>query len=986
MARTVRSSAELKNLPAYRLEYEEHVPDCNGQGMLFRHIKSGARVSVISNEDENKVFCISFRTTPTDDTGVAHITEHSVLCGSEKYPPKDPFMELEKSSLNTFLNAFTYPDKTCYPVASCNDADFANLSDVYMDAVFHPNTYRHEEIFRQEGWRYELNSKDEPITINGVVYSEMKGAFSSAEDRLYRELTHALFPDTTYGVESGGDPQAIPDLTYEQFLDFHRRYYHPTNSYIYIYGNMDVEERLEWLDREYLSKYDVQPVDSGVRFQEPCGVSEVHSFYPIGEDDPEEDAGYLSWAFTLGKFDDLLETAAMGVLTDALFNVPGAPVKEALVKAGIGQDISCYVSDYILQPFVGMTIRNTSVDKLGEMKKILKEELERLVREGVDKKSLLGIINGGEFRYCEADYGYEPKGLEYGVNALKTWLYDDTKAFAALHVRESFEPLRKMIDEGGYEKLIEKYMLNSKNAVFHSMAPRKGMTAETEKKLEDRLAAMKASMSDAELEKMIANTAALKAYQEAPSTPEELATIPMLKREDIDKKAPEFIITDAEINGIPAYLHDIDTNGIVYLKLVFNLDSLNLEDAKYAAFAAEFAGRMNTEKHSYLEFNSEVNIYTGGLGFRPATAPLVSGDDKYRLLMTATGAVLEKNLGKLLELMREEMFETRFDDPVRIRELAGEVKSRMQYSMPAAGNRTAMNHALAGVASDSVYDEEFVGLAYYRNICALLEMSDEELIKTAAKMKEILLNTFGSNNTLIDVTCPKETFERVKGSIGDFVTGFGKVDNGADVFEDCLGPVLDKKKVSEGLKTAGEVNYLAIAGAGKKCSLAEHGAMTVAKHILGTEYLWNNVRVLGGAYGAGFNYDFSRNIGTFYSYRDPHLAQTLEVYKKTADFLRSFEADERTMTKFVIGTMGGVDRPLSPSAKGARALGAKLAGRTYEEVQESRDAILKADVNDIRACAEVLDPLLKDYSICAVGNEAKLNSHKEMFDTITNLL
>ena len=986
MARTVGSSAELKSLPAYKLEYEEHVPDCNGQGMLFRHIKSGARVSVISNDDENKVFCISFRTTPTDDTGVAHITEHSVLCGSDKYPPKDPFMELEKSSLNTFLNAFTYPDKTCYPVASCNDADFANLSDVYMDAVFHPNTYKHEEIFRQEGWRYELNSKDEPITINGVVYSEMKGAFSSAEDRQYRELTHALFPDTTYGVESGGDPKAIPDLTYEQFLDFHRRYYHPTNSYIYIYGNMDVEERLEWLDREYLSKYDVQPVDSAVTMQKPMGVSEIHSFYPIGEDDTEEDAGYLAWAFTLNHANDLLENAAMGVLVDALFNVPGAPIKEALVKAGIGQDISCYVSDYILQPFVAMVIRNTSADKLDEMKKILKSELERLVREGVDKKSLLGIINGGEFRYCEADYGSEPKGLEYGVNALKTWLYDDTKAFAALHVRESFEPLRRMIDEGGYERLIEKYMLNGSNVVFQTMAPKKGMTAESDRALEEKLAAYKASLTDAQLDEMIEKTAALRAYQEEPSTPEELATIPMLAREDIEKKSPELIISETEICGIPTYLHDIDTNGIVYFKLLFDMDTLDIKDAKYAAFAAEFAGRMNTAKHTYLEFNTEVNIYTGGMGMRPISFPLYGTDDDYRIVMAATGMVLEKNLDKMLELLGEELLETDFSDPVRIRELAGETKAGMQYSLAARGNSTAAGHALAGLASDAVYDEQFKGLGMYRNICALLEMNDEEIKETATSMKRVLADTFGSDNMLIDVTCGKDVFERNKDKFAAFAKRFGKVRHDSKKPGERLGTHFPERTVSEGLKTAGEVNYLAIVGKSGRCTPEKSGVMAVARHILGTEYLWNNVRVLGGAYGSGFSFDPVKGIGTFTSYRDPHLARTLDVYKKAADFLRNFEADERTMTKFVIGTMGGVDRPLSPSAKGARALAATLSGRSPEAIQKQRDAILSADVEDIRSCAQILDKVLSDYCICAVGTEAKLNSHKEMFETVTNLL
>lgn len=972
-------------MPAYTLEYEEHVPDCNGQGMVFRHKKSGARICVISNEDENKVFSIFFRTTPTDSTGVPHIIEHSVLCGSDKFPPKDPFMELAKGSLNTFLNAFTFPDKTGYPVASCNDRDFANLMDVYMDAVLHPNIYKHEEIFKQEGWHYELASKDDPITINGVVYSEMKGAFSSPEDRQSRQIFSALFPDTTYGVESGGDPKNIPDLTYEQFLDFHRRYYHPTNSYIYLYGNLDVEERLEWLDEAYLSNYDYQPVNSEVTDQKPIGTVDVHDFYGLSEEDPEENAGYLSWAFTFGKYDDLLQNDAMDILCDVLFNLPGAPVKEALIKAGIGQDISGGIMNDLKQPSFFLTVRNTDADKLDDMKRIIREELEKIVKEGVNKQSLLAAVNGNEFRYCEADFGYMPKGLMYNVRAMNTWLYNDTMALSVLHKRERFPILREKIGQGYYEELIRTYMLNSKSEVYHAMAPKRGLAAEEEAKLAGRLADMKSTMSDAEIDALVADTAALKAYQAAPSTPEELMTIPLLAREDIKREAPEIIIEKTDIDGIGTYFHDIDTNGIVYFKMLFDLDRMPVEDVPYLALANSLVGNMNTSRHSYLELNNEVNIYTGGIGTDITGYNVRGGYDLYRPFLCVDGRVMDHSFDKMLELIREELFDTDFSSCTRIREILGEIKARMQYAMPAEGHRTAMRHACASVSSFARFNEMASGISAYRFCCDTLERSDDELIEIVDRARKAMASVLGRDNVTIDITCSREMFDKVKSSAGKFVSELKTV-RGGDTEGARFGRKFDLKQSSEAFKTAGEVNYLGLAGSCDAITPDMAGKLNVVQNILSSEYLWNNIRVLGGAYGAGFNFNAIGNYGFFYSFRDPHLAKTHETYTGTVEFLKNFDCDERTMTKFVIGTMGGIDTPLNPAAKGSRALGCAIAGTTYEMTQAIRDAALNVTVDDIRSMAKVVEQMLEGSSICAVGCESSINRNKGMFAEVKNLL
>ncbi len=985
MSRVVKSVKELGSMPGYTFEYERYVPDCKGHGMVFRHTKSGAKVAVISNDDDNKTFYIGFRTTPSNDTGVPHIIEHSVLCGSDKFPPKDPFMELAKGSLNTFLNAFTYPDKTCYPVCSCNDRDFANLMDVYMDAVLHPNIYKREEIFKQEGWHYELNAKDEPITINGVVYSEMKGAFSTPDSRQSREIFHELFPDNTYGVESGGDPVSIPDLTYEQFLDFHKNYYHPSNSYIFLYGDMDIEERLNWLDSEYLCKYDLLKVDSEIRHQSPVGVKEVNSFYPIGEDDSEENAGYLAWAFTFADYDDLFMVDAMDMLTDVLVNLPGAPLKEALIKAGIGQDISCYVTNYISQPGVILTVQNTEVSKLDDMKRIIRGELEKIVKEGINKKSLLAAINGAEFRYCEADFGSTPKGLAYGVDALRTWLYSDGMAFDALCRTERFPILRDNIESGYFEKLIVDHMLNSNNMVYHTLAPKRGMGAEEEKKLADKLAEMKASMTDEELEKLIADTEKLKKYQAEPSTAEELMTIPMLERGDIAKKTQELIISECEIAGAKTYFHDVDANGIVYFKMLFDLDRIAPEDIKYIPILTSLIGDMDTASYSYLELNNEINIYTGGIGMSVDTFSIRGERDAYRPMLRVMSSVMGHSFDKALELMKELMYNTDFSSLTRIREIMAESKSQLQYSMPAAGHRTAMNRAVSSISSVGAFGEELRGVSAYNTVCRILEMNDGELESMVSKLKDILRNTLGRDNLLIDITCDKELFESIKSSVENTVREMDSVRN-RDTDSVRRGHTYEHNVKNEAFKTAGEVTYLALAGLCEGVEPKLAGSIAVAQSILSKEYLWNNVRVLGGAYGAGFTFNSISGVGSFYSYRDPHLAETLAVYRKAADFLREFEADERTMTKFVIGTMGTADTPLNPLAKGSRALHAAINGTTYEMLQQTRDSILSTTVEDIRAVADVLDGILDSCSLCAVGNENIINDNKDMFSEVKNLL
>lgn len=975
---------KLKELTKYTVEYFEHLDDCHGEGYVLRHKKSGARIALIANDDNNKCFAVGFRTPPADDTGVAHILEHSVLCGSKKFPAKDPFVELMKGSLNTFLNAITFSDKTIYPVASCNDKDFANLMDVYMDAVLNPNIYSRPQIFKQEGWHYDLADKDAPITINGVVYSEMKGAFSSPDSRLYRYSFNYLFPDTAYGTESGGDPKAIPTLTYENFLKFHGRYYHPANSYIFLYGDMDFVERLNWLDSEYLSKYDKIEVDSTIDFQKPIGTVEKEEFYPIADDQPDKDVSYLSWSAVCGSYKDVLDNMALDTIVDVLFNSPGAPIREALIKAGIGSDVSAYIDGDLMQSYLNVSVRNTEASKMPEFRRIIKEELKKAV-EGLNRTSLLATINRNEFSYCEEDYGRTPKGLLRGINALSTWLYDDNDAFSALHRREKFGILRDKIDTGYFEELVRKYLLESESELFMTMAPKKGMQVQGEKDLEEKLAKYKASLSAEQIDDLVKDTAALKAYQSEPSTEEELLSIPLLTREDIGKKCEPLYNEHKDLGGIPVKFHEIETNGITYLKFLFNIDGLKEDELTSLALANKLIGAVNTFDHTYLEYNNEMNIHTGGIYEDVTEFNKYGNENMYRPYFMVEAKALVHEIDNLLKLTNEQLVRSDFSDITRIRELVQESKAREQANRMNNGVGVAFGAAGEAKGYMGVFDSYFHGSRYYDFVMKLAEADNAGLKAAALKAAEVLNKVLGSNNVIVDITCNKELFNEIAAKVEKFVKDLGEVSVQHGPLE-AYGQHFPFGKANLAYKMAGDVNYMILTGGISEYSPKIDAAMAILSSMLSSGYLWNNVRVLGGAYGCHFGYSVFGAYGQFYSYRDPHLAETLEIYKGCVKYLEEFDADEREMTKAILGTIGGIDTPMTPALKGRRSLQNDFGERTEELIQAQRDAIINCTPADIRAAAKYMKEIIDQNNIAAVGIESSINAAKGLFSEVRNLL
>ena len=672
----VRQIMQIEQLQAYTLIEKREIRDLNSVSYLLRHNKTGARVALLSNDDENKVFYIGFRTPPKDSTGVAHIIEHTVLCGSYKFPVKDPFIELAKGSLNTFLNAMTYPDKTVYPVASCNDKDFQNLMDVYLDAVFHPNIYHEEKIFKQEGWHYEMEDAEDELTINGVVYSEMKGAYSSPDDVLEREIMNSLYPHTSYAVESGGDPDVIPELTYEDFLAFHKKYYHPSNSYIYLYGNMDMAEKLQYIDEEYLSKYEALAVDSALATEPPFpSMLTVEKEYSIMESESEQDNTYLAYNVSLGENLDPEFCNGFEALTDVLCSMPGAPVKQALLDAGIGTDLSCVYDTGVKQPYFSIIAKNANAEQKDEFIRIIEETLKGTAGSGLDRKAIRASLNSSEFKYREADFGSYPKGLMYGLQMLETWLYDDSKPFTEVELLAVYRKLKQAVDSSYYEGLIRDYLINNTHKSIVVVKPVKGLTGRKEKALADELAKKKASMSREEIERIVRETEELRQYQEEPSPKEDLEKIPLLSRADMKKEAAPYINEEKKAGDTVLLYHDIYTNGIGYLRFMFDLRQVPEELFPYVGILKTVLGLVNTEQYSYSELYHEINLQTGGIAPAVNTYTDARNLDRYTATFDLKVKVLYENLPRAFALAEEILTKSDYTDKKRLYELVAEARS-----------------------------------------------------------------------------------------------------------------------------------------------------------------------------------------------------------------------------------------------------------------------------------------------------------------------
>ena len=968
----------VEDLTSYEIIEKRKIADIDSVTYLCRHKKTGARLALISNDDDNKVFYIGFRTTPKDSTGVAHILEHSVLCGSKEFPIKDPFIELAKGSLNTFLNAMTYPDRTVYPVASCNDKDFQNLMHVYLDAVFYPNIYEKEAIFRQEGWHYELDEEGK-LSYNGVVYNEMKGAFSSPDSVLYREISTALYPHTTYACESGGDPEAIPELTYEQFLDFHRTYYHPSNSYIYLYGNMDMAEKLQFIDEHYLSSFEALKVESEVTAEAPFArpVRRVREF-PVSEGEDADENTYLAWCQAVGNNLDRELYVAFQILDFVLCTVPGAPLKKALIDKGIGKDVFSIYDNDLKQPYFGVVAKGTSLAREEEFGATIRETLAGIVEKGFDKKALLAAINHFEFRYREADFGSFPKGLMYGLQALGSWVYDDSKPFIHIEANETYAKLRAKVEEGYFEKLVKEYLLENSHAAMVILQPKEGLAVRQEEKLAGKLADIRKRLSEEEITGIHGMMDALNAFREDEDLPENRAKIPLLNREDMKREAAPLVNEERSLAGGKALYHEVFTNGIGYLRLMFEVKDVPAEYFPYIGILQNVFCHVDTAHYSYAELSNEINLAAGDLTVSGLGYANVEDPGRYTFFMEVCTKALYDNLSRALELMEELILTSKFTDKKRLKEILAENNSRYREYMLESGHSVAVTRALSYGDAKGAVNDALTGVGQYRLASGLEKDFEARGELLSQRLETLCKMIFRPENLIVDFTGDRKAFEALEPSIAALKEKLFT----CEVEKGSYEPEVSRK--NEGFMTPGQVQYVCRAGNFLKKGLPYRGALKVLGVMMGYEYLWTNIRVKGGAYGCMCG--FARTGDCYFvSYRDPNLGQTIDVYEEAADFIEAYDADERTMTQYIIGTFSQLDMPLTAAAKGRRSRDAYMSGLTYDMIQKERDEVIAATPDDIRGLAEYIRAFMKDDFLCVVGSEQKIKAEADKFMILENL-
>lgn len=960
----------------FQVDRAVYVKELDSQAYEMRHVQSGARLLYIQNEDDNKVFSISFRTTPTDSTGVPHICEHSTLCGSRKFPLKEPFVELVKGSLNTFLNAMTFPDKTMYPVASRNAIDFKNLMDVYLDAVFFPNMLKDKEVLMQEGWHYEMASADSPLTYSGVVYNEMKGVFSSPDAQLERHVMDNLFPDTTYGVESGGDPDCIPQLTQEAFAAFHAKYYHPANSYIFLYGDMDIDSTLAFINDEYLSHFHVEPIDSAIARQIPTGS--VIKSYPYGIANDEKTAHKTLHSLTY-VVDDAIDTTlglAFKVLTYVLLQSPAAPLKKALVDAGVGKDISGDFQDGLLQPLWSIAVNGSDPEEQEKILPVVRQVLEDMVAHGIDKTMLEGALNRVEFTLREADFAGRPKGLIYGIRCMDTWLYDKDP-LEPLRYEDALKTLRAGMKNGYYEHILQKYILDNPYFALVSLVPQPGLTEEHDKAMAEKLAAYKATLSAADIEQIMAATQALKKRQATPDSPEALLTIPTLSRSDLEQKAESIVMHEEDAAGIHICHVPDFTNGITYLNAYFDLHGMTAEDIPYVYLLSDLLGDLDTKEHSYMEIASLIDLHTGGIDSTVSAFSDRTDNKKYMPVFKLKTKVLSQNLDKAISLLKEISLDTVFTNTDRLVELIEETKAGWDMDAFRRGHTIVMHRVLSYVSPVEAFCDAGE-LSYYEFISRIAAQIREKSAAVAARLEQTMKKIFTRTAMTLEITSDEDDKNN---AVSLLPTWTQALPTGEKQTSLCQFALTQK---NEGIMTSGKVQYVAKGGNFRDHGYAYTGSLMVLDTILQYGYLWTKIRVQGGAYGA-FTRFYDNGDMVLCSYRDPNLGHSIDAYNALADYLNDFNVSDREMTKYVIGTLSRIDIPLTPSLRGDKAMNRYFTGTTQEAAQARRDQLLQTTAADIRALAPLIRAVMKDNNVCVMGNEAKIRQEANWFGQLISL-
>ncbi|MEG0508073.1 MAG: insulinase family protein [Eubacterium sp.] len=959
----------------FTLNREEIIEEVNGVARVFEHDQTRARLIYISNDDDNKVFQIGFKTPSKNSTGVAHILEHSVLCGSRKYPVKEPFVELAKGSMNTFLNAMTYPDKTVYPIASTNEKDFMNLMDVYMDAVFYPEIYNIPYIFHQEGWHYHLENKEDPITYNGVVYNEMKGVYSSPEEILHHHIFETLYPDTIYGEESGGDPDFIPDLSYEDFVGFHKKFYHPSNAYIYLYGDGDIEEHLKYLNDSYLSQFDYQVIDNTIETQLPFEETAYSSIsYPVAGEDGQDEKSYLAMGYVLENeptFEDLL---AFDVLGHILLSANSAPLKKALLDLNICKDVDYSYSSSLKQPYFAIVLKNTEEKYRDLFVETVDKTLSDLVKNGLDKRSVEAGININEFSLIEGEYGSYPKGLMYGLEMMDTWLYGGDP-LSHLKYRDAIEKLRQSSENRGFEALIARYLLYNSHRAVVSIHPDENLAQEREHLLIEKLDAYKKSLTPQALDHLVSETQALIERQNSEDSEDALMTIPKLSLDEINKKARQLVLEEEMYKGHKLLWHPGCSGGIIYTRFYFDTHTVPQDDLKYLSLVNKIIGRVSTKDYNDERLNQEIEIKTGGISSSIETYDDVKKPEKYESKFIIKGKAIGSNVAKMMELIESMVLRSCFDEKNLIADIISEIRLTKENQFLTAGHTVTVQRMQSYYSQSARMFEELSGIEFYKFIVDLDENLNERWEFLSSKMADVAKAVFNRNGLIISITGDENLKELTLNEVDRFV------ENLENREAQNYNYHFDLEKLNEGFMTASQIQYVSKGYNIEKLGYAYHGSYLVLKSILGMDYLWNRIRVQGGAYGAFFGIN---RVGDLYfaSYRDPNLLKTIDAYNEASEYIEKLDIPRREMEKYIIGTISSKDVPLSTAIKGEVADTMYFNGLSSEDVQKERDEILGTTLENLKEAAQMVKKAMDQTVICVIGSEESVRQAEAVFKEV----
>jgi len=965
----------------FELIKEADIAEINTRARLFRHVASGAELLSLENDDENKVFGITFRTPPSDSTGVAHIMEHSVLGGSRKYPVKEPFVELVKGSLKTFVNAFTFPDKTCYPVASQNVQDFYNLVDVYLDAVFYPRISL--ETLQQEGWHYELENLEATMTYKGIVFNEMKGEYSSPDSLLGQYSHVSVFPDNSYGFDYGGDPKHISDLTYEQFKAFHDTFYHPGNARIFFYGDDDPDERLRLL-QEYLKDYQAIEVDSAITLQPHFDQPQRKTFAYAASEDTEGQKAYLTVNWLLPESMDVELTLGLSILSYILVGTAASPLRKALIDSGLGEDITGRGLDGELRQMAFSTgLKGIAIEDADKVESLILDTLAQLIKDGIEPDMVEAALNTTEFRLRENNTGSFPRGISLMLRSLMTWLHDgDPVAPLAFETPLAAIKAKLAADKAYFEKQIEEHLLQNTHRVTVILEPDPTLAQRQEADEAERLAKAKAAMTEAELQAVIDKAHKLKLMQETPDSPEALATIPSLTKDDLAKEIKRIPLAVSEEDGCQIFYHDLFTNGIVYLDVGFNLHTVPQELLPYVSLFSQALLKIGTETEDFVKLSQRIGRKTGGIWPSTFTSIMHQSDEGTAWLFLR-GKTTVSQTGDLLDILRDVLLTVKLDNQARFKQMVLEAKAGLEASLIPGGHGIVDTRLRANFNEIDWLDEQMGGISYLFFLRRLIEDVEHDWPGVLEKLEEVRRILLNRDSMLCNVTLDETNWQQFQPELAAFLSALP------------AGPVNISQwtpqytAMSEGLTMPAQVNYV-----GKGANLYRLGYKLRGSHLvitnhLRTTWLWEKVRVQGGAYGGFCSFDSNSGVFNYLSYRDPNLLTTLDNYDQASQFLQRVELSEDEITKSIIGAIGQLDAYQLPDAKGYTSLVRHLIGLTDEIRQRQREEVLSTTLADFRAFGDVLGQVNKNGLVVVLGSSEaieKANKARDNWLAVTKVM